>query len=108
MARPITRPAQVPKRRGTVELAVDNGAVQLLRADGRYLLRQGDVAVDVTDVLVTENYPMGRIVLAVRLSEGVHATAVRTEPSDSPAPQPELGAQEEAAEQLAAAGVGEP
>lgn len=79
-------------RRPTLQLLVDDGPVQLVKADGRVLLRQGDVAIDVTAVFVQENYAMGRISLALRREQDAQVTVVANDapPADQPEPEPEL------------------
>jgi hypothetical protein len=72
MSRPTPHTPSAPpaRRRGSArgarDLLVDDGAVQLLSVDGRLLLRQGDVAIDVTGVVAVESYQAARLVLNLR------------------------------------------
>lgn len=66
----------VPARRH-----VPTDALELVQRDGRLLLRQGDAEIDVTGVLVMENHPMGRLVLAVRRTADRRPKARETPPA---------------------------
>ncbi len=44
------------------------GPVEFFSDNGRFFLGQGEVAVDITDVLHMVNHPMGRVSLNLRLS----------------------------------------
>lgn len=52
----------------TREYLPGEGPVEFFSEDGRFFLGQGEVAVDITDYLHTVNYPMGRIVLSIRMT----------------------------------------
>lgn len=82
----VEAPARGRARRGGQELLVDDGPVTFIRTGGRVLLRQGAVAIDVTAVLVQENYPGGRVTLRVRRSPDANVTVVANEPEPSEAP----------------------
>lgn len=49
------------------ELLVGEGEVQLLEQDGKFYLSQGEVAVDITGILLSTNHAMGRAVLNIRV-----------------------------------------
>jgi len=58
-----------------------------VRVDGAFLLRQGDVAVDVSRILLQENYQTARVVLNLRRGPaGGPLTLVRAEPATEAAP----------------------
>ena len=50
------------------QVAVATGELKLVREGGRYLLMQGDAAIDVTRVMGPINYPMGCVTLRLRVS----------------------------------------
>lgn len=53
----------------TDEVMVGEGVLELIRDDDRFLLVQGEVAVDITTVIKEMNYNLGKVVLNIRLSE---------------------------------------
>lgn len=50
------------------QVTVSTGDVRLVRDAGRYLLMQGDTAIDVTRVMGMVNYPLGTVSLRLRVS----------------------------------------
>lgn len=60
-----SRPGELAESR---EYLPGEGPVEFFSEDGRFFLGQGEVAVDITDYLHTVNYPMGRIVLSIRMT----------------------------------------
>jgi len=52
------------------QVAVSAGEIRLVREAGRFLLMQGDTAIDVTPVMGMVNYPLGCVTLRVRVSTG--------------------------------------
>lgn len=64
---------------------VASGEVRLVRQDGRFLLVQGDTVIDVTRVMVAQNYPAGRVTLALRVSPGERLALAEPEPDSAEA-----------------------
>lgn len=52
------------------QATVGTGEVQLVRQAGRFLLVQGDSAIDVTSIMGMVNYPLGCVTLRIRVSAG--------------------------------------
>lgn len=48
------------------EVLVGEGKVYLVKQDGKLFLMQGEVAVEVTSIVNSMNYQMGRLVLNIR------------------------------------------
>lgn len=51
------------------EILVGTGELELIKDDGKFLLVQGEVAVDLTSVLQSVNHSMGKVVLGIRESD---------------------------------------
>ncbi len=70
-----------PRRR--VVPVLSDGEVRLVRQDGRYLLASGDAVIDVTGVVGHVNYPMGQVVLRLRVRAG-ERVALEPAPAGDP------------------------
>ena len=56
------------------QVTVESGELTLVREAGRYLLIQGETAIDVTRVMAFANYPMGVVSLRLRVSSAPRLT----------------------------------
>lgn len=65
------------------EVQVASGRIELVREDGHWLLMQGGVALDVTEVIGHVNNPLGTVSLRVRETMG-RRLAVREAPVVEP------------------------
>lgn len=65
------------------EVQVASGRIELVREDGHWLLMQGGVALDVTEVIGHVNNPLGTVSLRVRETTG-RRLAVREAPAVEP------------------------
>lgn len=62
------------------QVTVEAGPLELVGRDGRYLLVQGETAIDVTEVMGLVNYPLGCVTLRLRVLDGRRLTVRDAEP----------------------------
>ncbi|HEU5429560.1 MAG TPA: hypothetical protein VFU74_21955 [Actinocrinis sp.] len=66
------------------EVQVASGRIELVREDGHWLLMQGGVALDVTEVIGHVNNPLGTVSLRVRETTAPRRLALREAPAVEP------------------------